>query len=114
MIGILQWLPWSGAGHIAEAYTYKEAYVKLSIVDLVFKRIPGIAGHPTSNGGIATFTFIFALSNYCFLKDYKVMSFSAMLFAIWNTLASQARMGYLTIGFSIIVFYIIWVYCDLS
>lgn len=110
LVGISQWLPWDGAGHIAEAYTYKEKYVELSIVDLVFKRIPGIAGHPTSNGGLGAFTFILAFSSFCFLKDYRMLSLSTMLFAIWNTFASQARAGYLTIGFSIIVFYLIWVY----
>jgi hypothetical protein len=110
MVGILQWLPWSGAGHIAEAYTFAEKHVKLSTVDLVFKRVPGIAGFATANGGIAAFTFIFALSSYCFLMNYRMLSLAAMLFAIWNTLASQARMGYLTIAFSVVVFYFIWIY----
>lgn len=110
LVGVFQWLPWGGARSLAEVFTYREKYMELSIVDLVLKRVPGIAGHATGNGGVAAFTFILAFSHYCLLKEYRALSLSIMVLAVWNTVASQARMGQLTIFFSITVFYVIWAY----
>jgi hypothetical protein len=109
LVGLMQFLPWSGAPIITSLYTYKEKFVQGAAVDLVMKRVSGIAGMPTANGGLAAFAFVVALSILLFLRKYRLLCVATILLAVLNTLASQARMGYVTIAFSFLVFVVVWI-----
>lgn len=110
LVGVFQWLPWSGAAKIADAYTYRDEYVEISVIETLFKRIPGIAGMATSNGGIAVFSFVVAVSNILLRRNNYLLSLFVIMLAIFNIFASQSRMGYLTLVFSVFVFYGLWIY----
>src|SRR5690625_4130135 len=108
-LGLLQYVPWGGEGVLAKAYTYTERYVETSTrQSLLAKRVPGMAGHPTSNGGLAAFAFVIGIRSLLFNKRRMVVSGTLALLAIMNTVFSHARMGYLTIFAVMPVFYVMW------
>lgn len=108
-IGLLQWIPWSGAGSLVRIYTYSEKNVQLGEAILLIKRIPGIAGFATANGGIAAFAFAVGFTAFTCLRRYRFTAVCLMLLALFNTIGSQARMGYLTVAFCMLVFYLVFV-----
>lgn len=110
LIGLIQWFDWSGNYFLWEQYTYSDRYLSHFERSMVTRRVPGVAQMPTANGGLAAFTFSLALAAFYFLKRYRIFIVLVMVLAVINTIASQARMGYLTIFFSLIVFYIFWIY----
>ncbi len=110
LIGLIQWFDWSGNYFLWEQYTYSDRYLSHFERSMVTRRVPGVAQMPTANGGLAAFTFSLALAAFYFLKRYRIFIGLLMILAVINTIASQARMGYLTIFFSLIVFYFFWIY----
>ncbi len=109
-IGFIQWFDWSGNRFLWEQYTYSDRYLSHFDRSMITRRVPGVAQMPTANGGLAAFTFTLAMSAFMFMKRYRVFTALVMALAVINTLASQARMGYLTIFFALFVFLIIWIY----
>ena len=113
LISVFQWIPWPGAPFLAKIYSFKEKYVLTSILE--FRRVPGIGGIATANGGFAAFTFVLAFCYYWILRENRKYMVLTMLLAIFIAfIASKARAGQLTIVFAVLVFYIIRMFREKS
>lgn len=83
-------------------------YYLMDLSNLSSKRISGVASHSTANGGLTAFVFIM-LASFYFLHKRKILySFIGIALVLFNIVVAQARMGYLTIVFAVVVFYFVF------
>lgn len=109
LIGVFQLFNWSGSGFFRSAYTSHEHHLnQMNLSRASSRRISGMANFATATGGIAAFMAVLVISMHLFYKKNKVLTFIGLFLAIFNIVAAQARMGYLTFVFSLIVFYFIY------
>lgn len=108
-IGLLQWIPWPGREFFIRLYPFRDGTLQLSQLNrpLFSLRLHGFAQFATANGGIASFSAIFAYSVKKYYGKYKRLSLMLLIFSIVNIIASQARAGMLAFVFSIFLFYVV-------
>lgn len=109
MVGVLQFFNWPGSSFFREAYTFGEQHLKVMNYNaLSSRRISGVGNFATATGGIAAFTMVLILSMHFFYEKNPKATFVGLSLVIFNIVTSQARMGYLTIGFAFIVLYLVY------
>lgn len=114
LIGILQWIPWTGRELFVRLYPFREGLEQLDQLNrsLHVLRVHGLAQFATANGGLAAFFFIFGYSVFSYYKKYKFLSTLLMMLSIINIFASQARAGQLALVFSFFLFYMVSIYVN--
>src|SRR5699024_4099405 len=105
VVGVLQFLNWSGSGFFRTAYTSSEHHLnQMNFLNPSSRRITGMANFATATGGIAAFASVLIVSMHLFYKKSRIILFVGLFLALFNVVVAQPRMGYLTILFSLIVF----------
>ncbi|HZF14976.1 MAG TPA: hypothetical protein VE046_03440 [Steroidobacteraceae bacterium] len=107
VLGIVQWLPTSWSHWFCSAYVYSDWQLSNCDAPFAFRRVPGAAHMATANGGLAAFFFIFALLTTIVLQRWRILCSVVMFLAIANVIASQSRMGCVTIAFGLVLTYIV-------
>lgn len=110
-VGFMQFLDLPGSSFFRSAYAYSDNYLDVMMREnLSSRRISGVAQHPTSNGGIAAFTFISVITMFLFYKKKYWLTLLGLSLVLINIIGGQARMGYVTIAFSILAIYLMYNY----
>lgn len=93
----------------ARMYSYTDHHYQLmQLENLSSKRVSGVASHSTANGGLTAFTFVMIMSMYFFNKKKRLLTSIGLLLVVFNIVTAQARMGYLTVAFAVLVFYFVY------
>src|SRR5690625_1866094 len=110
LVAVIQFLNLGTISNLfRELYSFSDTHLNYMMRDnYASKRISGVAHHATANGGIAAFTFILLISSYLFYKKKVFFIGIGLFLVLFNIIVSQARMGYLTVAFAIIVFYFVY------
>lgn len=110
-VGVIQFLDLGAISNLfRDLYSFSEYHFNyMTRETLSSRRISGVAHHATANGGIAAFTFIMVVSMYLFSTKKRALTVLGVSLVIFNIVAAQARMGYLTIAFSIVILYLVYV-----
>ena len=105
LISLLQWMPNFTSKYLVEIYSYKEKTIEFAMRSTLWnKRVPGFAFHPTASGGFSAFIFPFAFYSLFYLRSNKIISIFTLLLCLLNTtIFAQARMGFLTIAFELVL-----------
>ncbi|GAA5417988.1 hypothetical protein Pryu01_03066 [Paraliobacillus ryukyuensis] len=110
-IGVLQFLDWYGSGLFRELYTFSDSHLEVMNRSVgAYKRISGVANFATATGGIAAFTLVLVLSMRLFNKNNFIFTMLGVILTLFNVVTAQARMGYLTVVFSFVIFYFVYNY----
>lgn len=110
LVGVIQFFNFGSISNLfREIYSFSDTHLNYMMRDnYASKRISGVAHHATANGGIASFTLIIIISLYLFHKKRFFLTSIGVFLVLFNVVVSQARMGYLTVAFSIVVFYFVY------
>ncbi|WP_353894435.1 hypothetical protein PRVXH_001238 [Proteinivorax hydrogeniformans] len=106
-VGILQWIPWIGQEFMLRSYAMVDREIGISQVGTLVSRVPGIARHATSTGGLAAFIFMFSLSMLLTKNRYWMFGIVGIVFSILNLIAAQARGGMLAVAVTFMVIYFV-------
>src|SRR5699024_2131990 len=69
VVGVLQFLNWSGSGFFRTAYTSSEHHLnQMNFLNPSSRRITGMANFATATGGIAAFASVLIISMHLFYK----------------------------------------------
>jgi hypothetical protein len=102
-IGVLQWIPGDWNRVLWELYSYSDWQMVNFAAPLPLRRVPGVAHMATSNGGVAAAFFVMSLIVVTQVKGLRSVSLVIALLCVLNAIASQARMGLLTMVFACFV-----------
>lgn len=111
-IGVLQWAPVQWNRALWELYSYSQYQLTNYEAPLPLRRVPGVAHHATSNGGFAAAFFVLALTLLLYVTRLRTLCLTIAALAFVNAIASQARMGYLTMVFGGFVVYALAVHAN--
>lgn len=109
-VGVIQFFDFGALSDtFRKLYSFSDRHYNAMINDNISsRRISGVAHFATANGGIAAFTFVMILAMYMFHKKNRMLTLAGLLLVVFNIVAAQARMGYLTLAFAVIAFYFVY------
>lgn len=109
-VGVIQFFNFGFISDLfREMYSFSDSHLGYMMRENYFsKRISGVAHFATATGGIASFTLTMVISLFLFNKKKYFITSIGVFLVLFNIVVSQARMGYLTIGFSMVIFYLVY------
>lgn len=109
LVAVLQFIYWPGSSFFREAYSFDPRHLEqMNSINLTSRRVSGVASFATATGGIAAFTGIMILSMHLFFKNRRWLTVLGFGLAVFNVVIAQARMGYLTVVFSVILLFFMY------
>lgn len=108
-IAVFQFFNWAGSDFFRSAYSTTEHLLNQMYLDNpASRRVSGMANFATATGGIAAFLGIMVLSMHFFYRKRRLLTIIGLSLAFFNVVVAQARMGYLTVAFSLILLFFVY------